>query len=297
MTDRKGEARRVPPLSPGLIYLIKISGNSQGSGISTEAATPKAHGEPNVQRVTSGAGAEAMPPGATGSAGQWEPLPQGLELGWGHGAGWARAAFCPPGVGEAGPGPPRLPHANRPPPPPPPALIHRPLMRGGGGSSAHAALPGPGTLHRRDSQKFPKNQLLAGARAALSQSHRTAGGGAVRTPWDGAILAPSPAPAGTQPGPPGPPEALLAQVLPGAGFVGRSMANPSSNGDLASPRHPPPPWPGAAVWPNPAHSGPVFVLLPGERGRCHLTERSQPSSSSSPAPPAGRKLTSMASKG
>lgn len=98
MTERKGEARCVPPLSPSLIYLIKISGNSQSSGISTEAAMPKARREPNVQRVMSGAGVEVMPPGATGSPGQQEPLPRGLELGWGHGAGWARAAFCPPGA-------------------------------------------------------------------------------------------------------------------------------------------------------------------------------------------------------
>lgn len=49
----------------------------------------------------------------------------------------------------------------------------------------------------------------------------------MRTPWDGAVLAPIPAPEGARPGPP---EALLPQVLPWAGFMARSMANPSKMG-------------------------------------------------------------------
>lgn len=269
----KAEARRVPPLSPSLIYLIKISGNSQSSGISTEAATPKARGEPNVQQAMSGAGVEVMPPGATGSPGQQEPLPQGLELGWGHGAGWARAAFCPPRV----PGPPSSsPHQPAPssstPGPDSPASDERRGRQQHARRAARARNVSPTGL-----AKIPQKSAAGwSSRSAESESQDSQGWGAVRTPWDGAVLAPVPAPAGARPGPP---EALLPQVLPWAGFMARSMANPSKMGIwplLATLL--PPPGPGAAVWQNPAHSDPVFVLPP-ERGRCHLTELVSSSSS------------------
>lgn len=133
-------------------------------------------------------------------------------------------------------GPPHLPHTYQPPPPPPPALIHQPLMRGGGGSDTHAALPGPGTLHRRDLQKFPKNQLLAGAHAALSQSHRTAGGGGGEDPVGRRGPGPSPGTCGRparptrSPPPSGSPMGWLHGLFDGKSFQqwGFGLSSPPS---------------------------------------------------------------------